>query len=189
MQVENFICQSRRTLDHQGNQGSVTATRLVLFELVVGHAGDSHSTAKSMAESIRRATHRLDSKGMSEPLHHPKRSPSQENLVFLFPLLPPIENPLGPRKQCPFPRQASKIGRIVPLPQLERYSREMAPAPRTSDFENAGRSARGARMTCQAAGIQEGFEDTAAPHASLNARKTRWRRSTELLRPGLTVGW
>jgi putative transposase len=64
---------------------------------VAGHAGDSHSTAKSVAESIRRATNWLDSKGVSEPLHHPKRSPSQENLVFLFPLLPPIENPFKPR--------------------------------------------------------------------------------------------
>jgi putative transposase len=52
---------------------------------------------KSMAKSIRRAANRLDSKGVSEPLHHPKRSPSEENLVFLFPLLPSIENPFKPR--------------------------------------------------------------------------------------------
>ena len=64
---------------------------------LAGHPGDSDRTAKSLAESIRRATNRLDSKRESEPLHHPKRSPSQENLIFLFPLLPPIENPLEPR--------------------------------------------------------------------------------------------
>src|SRR3954453_1355798 len=53
---------------------------------------------KSLAESMRRATHRLDSKGMSEPLRHPERSPSQENVFLLFPLLPRIENPPEPRK-------------------------------------------------------------------------------------------
>jgi hypothetical protein len=31
-------------------------------------------------------------------LHHPKRSPSQENLVFLLPLLPPMESPLESRQ-------------------------------------------------------------------------------------------
>ena len=64
---------------------------------IAGCGGDSDRTAKSMAESIRRATHRLNSTGVSEPLHHSKRSPSQENVVFLFPLLPRIENPLEPR--------------------------------------------------------------------------------------------
>jgi transposase InsO family protein len=34
----------------------------------------------------------------SEPLHRPERSPSQANVVFLFPLLPRIENPLEPRQ-------------------------------------------------------------------------------------------
>ena len=41
-----------------------------------------------LAESLRRATHGLDPKGAPQPLHHPKRPPSQATAVFLFPLLP-----------------------------------------------------------------------------------------------------
>ena len=54
----------------------------------LGMRGDSDSTAKPLAESIRRATHWLDPKGLPEPLHHSERPPSQENPVFLLPLLP-----------------------------------------------------------------------------------------------------
>jgi hypothetical protein len=63
----------------------------------------SHSTAKPMTESVRRATNRLDSKGMSEQLHHPKRPRPQENLVYLFPLPPQSRTRLTVGKQCPFP--------------------------------------------------------------------------------------
>src|SRR3954454_18492087 len=82
---------------------------------------------KSLAESIHRATHRLDSKGVSEPLHHPERSPSQENVIFIFPLLPRIKNSLEPRQACPFPREGLSVGKIVAILQLgglhHRYER------------------------------------------------------------------
>jgi putative transposase len=74
----------------------------VRLRIQSGYRGDSDRTAKSVAESIRRATHRLDPKGVPQPLHHPKRPPSQENAVFLFPLLPSIEN-------APEPGQAVSV--------------------------------------------------------------------------------
>ena len=43
---------------------------------------------KPLAESIRRATHWLDPKGLPQPLRHSARPPPQENAVFLLPLLP-----------------------------------------------------------------------------------------------------
>src|SRR4051794_32579709 len=52
------------------------------------YPGDSDYSAKPLAEIIPRTIHRLDSTGVSEPLHHPERSPYQENVVFLLPLLP-----------------------------------------------------------------------------------------------------
>src|SRR3954468_2856578 len=60
-----------------------------------------YGTTKSLAESIRRATHRLNSKGVSEPLRHPERISSQEDVVFLLPLLPRIENAPEPVQAMP----------------------------------------------------------------------------------------
>ena len=61
-----------------------------------GESDDLQSGQTLVAEAIADFGEK-DSKGVPEPLHHPERSPSQENLVFLFPLLPSIENPLKPR--------------------------------------------------------------------------------------------
>ena len=53
-----------------------------------GHDGSPDRAAQSMAESICRATDRLDSKRVPEPLHHPECPTSKEDASFVSSLLP-----------------------------------------------------------------------------------------------------
>ena len=110
------LAHDRRKVLHFHITEHPTGTWTATANPIAGYRRDSDRTAKPLAESIRRETHRLDSKGMSEPLNHPERPTSQESVVFIFPLLPRIGNPLDLGKQCPFPREALKVGKIVAIP-------------------------------------------------------------------------
>jgi hypothetical protein len=90
-----------------------------------GHEGSPDGASKSMAESICRATDRLGSNRVPEPLRHPECPTSKEDAGCVSSVLPRIEASLGLGKQCPFPRQVLSVGKVIAILQLGDFTTVM----------------------------------------------------------------
>jgi hypothetical protein len=67
----------------------------------------SYGAPQPLAESIRRAAHRLDPQRVSGPLHHPSCQTSKADSGFLFQLLPRVED--SPRDPTAIPSRHARI--------------------------------------------------------------------------------